>query len=579
MTRIAVRDVASGRAWTIAPGGAVIGRDPGCDIALDDSSVSRTHARLVPEGARWIIEDAGSQNGTYVNDVAVKRQLVVPGDRIGLGSTLVLEVLEAPEGPRAAARARAQRPDEAREGSEAGESAPAASRAAAGRDPWWVEVRHELEPDDRTAQPRLTLRPGVHVIGRDERADVRLDDESISRAHARLEVSPGAITVVDLKSRNGTLVNGEPVRTAPLRDGDQVVFGELGFTLHRRTAFAWRRVGLVAAALAGLALVVAAGCVATRALSERRVIGAEARHLKAEAIASMERGIAASRAGEADFARAHLVYAGDLLVLSGLAPRGASLEEPEALFEELRRGLPAADRGFDFAAALGAGRAGASTAPVAGLSVAEYVARQTRLYAIELGQDPDVPPGFVASVQQVVEETQRYPAKFRATLRRARTLQPRLRRLVAKESLPEVFCYLAWVESDLDSTKRSAAGACGLWQLMPATARQYHLRVDAAVDERTGVTRSTHAAARYIGNLIRKFGREQFMCALASYNRGEHGVWAKMEQIEDPMMASSLKYWYLVEHGKLPAQTADYVPRIFATRIMAEDPARFGLAP
>ena len=42
------------------------------------------------------------------------------------------------------------------------------------------------------------------------------------------------------------------------------------------------------------------------------------------------------------------------------------------------------------------------------------------------------------------------------------------------------------------------------------------------------------------------------------------------------MMPSSKRFWYLVENHQLPAETADYVPRIFAMRIMAMDPARFG---
>jgi membrane-bound lytic murein transglycosylase D len=67
------------------------------------------------------------------------------------------------------------------------------------------------------------------------------------------------------------------------------------------------------------------------------------------------------------------------------------------------------------------------------------------------------------------------------------------------------------------------------------------------------------------------------MCALASYNRGENAVWRAMEKIPDPMMESSRKYWYLVENRLLPRETSEYVPKIFAAQILAEDPERFGL--
>jgi membrane-bound lytic murein transglycosylase D len=132
------------------------------------------------------------------------------------------------------------------------------------------------------------------------------------------------------------------------------------------------------------------------------------------------------------------------------------------------------------------------------------------------------------------------------------------------------------VESDLRPDTTSRAGARGLWQLMIPTAREQGLRVGPGVDERTDVAKSTRAAASKISELLNVFGREQFMCALASYNRGDAGVQRAMKKIDDPMMESSRKFWYLVENKLLPSETSRYVPRIIATQIMAEDPARFG---
>jgi hypothetical protein len=50
-----------------------------------------------------------------------------------------------------------------------------------------------------------------------------------------------------------------------------------------------------------------------------------------------------------------------------------------------------------------------------------------------------------------------------------------------------------------------------------------------------------------------------------------------MRKIDDPMMESSRKFWYLVERHLLPRETSEYVPKIFANQIVAEDPERFGL--
>jgi DNA-binding winged helix-turn-helix (wHTH) protein len=79
-----------------------------------------------------------------------------------------------------------------------------------------------LLPDGR----RIALAPGINVVGRVRDADVRIDDPSVSRRHARIVVSGGHAGVEDLGSKNGTRVGGvlvsQPVRLA---QGDVVTFG------------------------------------------------------------------------------------------------------------------------------------------------------------------------------------------------------------------------------------------------------------------------------------------------------------------------------------------------------------------
>ncbi len=62
------------------------------------------------------------------------------------------------------------------------------------------------------------------LIGRDEGADIRVDEPLVSRAHARIERRGASYFVLDLGSTNLTRVNGEPVRERELRDGDEVRF-------------------------------------------------------------------------------------------------------------------------------------------------------------------------------------------------------------------------------------------------------------------------------------------------------------------------------------------------------------------
>jgi hypothetical protein len=83
-----------------------IGRDPqSCQIALLHPSISMVHAHLVRDGARWMIEDAGSRNGTFVDDERVSSEVVSAGARLRFGDVAfhfveqVLPPLPRPEGP------------------------------------------------------------------------------------------------------------------------------------------------------------------------------------------------------------------------------------------------------------------------------------------------------------------------------------------------------------------------------------------------------------------------------------------------------------------------------------------------
>jgi adenylate cyclase len=78
------------------------------------------------------------------------------------------------------------------------------------------------------------LDDGHTIVGRGQQCDVVINDESISRQHARLVVGPAQVVLSDLQSRNGTYVDGRAVHDATLRGGEQLSFGDVDATIERR---------------------------------------------------------------------------------------------------------------------------------------------------------------------------------------------------------------------------------------------------------------------------------------------------------------------------------------------------------
>lgn len=92
-----------------------------------------------------------------------------------------------------------------------------------------------MEYSLRYGKSELALLAGDFVIGRGAGCAITLDDALVSRQHARLRVHGDAVTVCDLGSRNGVLVNGRRIdRETPLSRGDRVVVGTVEFELLAR---------------------------------------------------------------------------------------------------------------------------------------------------------------------------------------------------------------------------------------------------------------------------------------------------------------------------------------------------------
>ncbi|HVW28243.1 MAG TPA: LysM peptidoglycan-binding domain-containing protein [Polyangiaceae bacterium] len=149
-------------------------------------------------------------------------------------------------------------------------------------------------------------------------------------------------------------------------------------------------------------------------------------------------------------------------------------------------------------------------------------------------------------------------------------LAPALRAELARAGLPTDLVWLSLIESGHNPTIVSAAGAAGLWQFVPESARMYGLTVDRWVDERLDPERSTEAAVRYLSDLRTRFGSWEL--AMAAYNMGHGGLLRAVRKF------NTNDFWALSRYeAGLPWETTLYVPKILATAIAMANKKAFGI--
>jgi membrane-bound lytic murein transglycosylase D len=112
--------------------------------------------------------------------------------------------------------------------------------------------------------------------------------------------------------------------------------------------------------------------------------------------------------------------------------------------------------------------------------------------------------------------------KTMAGLKRAGRHLNQMQQIFRERGLPVEISYLPMVESSFDINVRSYMGALGMWQFMPATGRNFSLRVDNAIDERRDPLESTRAAAAYLNQAYDMLG--SWPLAITSYNYGPAGI-------------------------------------------------------
>lgn len=223
--------------------------------------------------------------------------------------------------------------------------------------------------------------------------------------------------------------------------------------------------------------------------------------------------------------------------------------------------------------------AGTSLAPLP--STADLDAEFDDQRSTEFGADfldgltkPDIP----IEGHPVVERYINYFTKhtkgrelFGTWLERSGRYRPVISEALRSHGVPRDLEALVWVESGFWPTAKSKAGAVGLWQFMPTTARAYGLTVTDEYDERRSIWRASDAAAQHLSDLHSRFS--SWDLALAAYNYGYANVERRLAA------AGESNFWNVVDvEGVLPEETRKYVPKVLAVAVVLNNLDHFGFA-
>lgn len=132
---------------------------------------------------------------------------------------------------------------------------------------------------------------------------------------------------------------------------------------------------------------------------------------------------------------------------------------------------------------------------------------------------------------------------------------PIIEEVLDKHGLPIELKYLAVVESALNPVALSRVGACGLWQFMLPTGKQYGLTINSLVDDRRDPVKATEAACAYFTDMYAIY--KDWSLVMASYNCGPGNVNKAIKR-----SGGKTNFWDIFPY--LPKETRSYVPLFIA---------------
>lgn len=148
-------------------------------------------------------------------------------------------------------------------------------------------------------------------------------------------------------------------------------------------------------------------------------------------------------------------------------------------------------------------------------------------------------------------------------LKKASRYFPVIEPILRINNIPDDFKYLAIAESGLSHVV-SPAGARGIWQLLESTAKDYNLEINEEIDERYHLEKATEAACKFLNESYAIY--HNWTMVAATYNAGRKGIERQIER------QGETDYYSLL----LNDETARYVFRVIAIKLIMENPSRYG---
>ena len=173
------------------------------------------------------------------------------------------------------------------------------------------------------------------------------------------------------------------------------------------------------------------------------------------------------------------------------------------------------------------------------------------------------------AVKQAILWYTSHPKDLNKMFQRAAPYLGYIHKITQQKNLPAELALLPMVESSFIIHSHSSAGANGLWQLRPGTARDMGLEINYWYDGRNDIAESTNAALDYLTHLHNYFN--DWLLALAAYNDGPGLIHKRMQYNLNNNIGAS--YWQL----NLPHETRAYLPRLLAFAAIMRNPSKYNI--